>query len=135
MAGVGIITVTGNTGSDAELRKTPSGMTVTSFSLANTPRVIDKQTKEWKDLETVWFRCFVWGKDATGAASEIRKGTRVVVTGRFSTETYTTKEGEERKALVINCDSYGIVPQNKIEPVTVQYDKPIEDPVDDPWAV
>lgn len=135
MAGEGIITVTGNTGSDAELRKTPSGMTVTSFSLANTPRVIDKQTKEWKDLETVWFRCFVWGKDATGAAQEIRKGMRVVVTGRFSTETFVDKEGKERKALVINCDSYGLVPVNKIEPVTVQYDKPIEDPVDDPWAV
>ena len=135
MAGEGIITVTGNTGSDGELRKTPSGMTVTSFSLANTPRVVDKQTKEWKDLETVWFRCFVWGKDATGAAHEIRKGMRVVVTGRFSTETFTDREGKERKALVINCDSYGLVPANRIEPVTVQSDKPIEDPVDDPWAV
>ena len=135
MAGEAIISVTGNVGNDAEMRKTPSGTLVTSFSLANTPRTLDKTTKEWKDLETIWYRCFVWGKDATGAANEIRKGSRVFINGRFITETFTDKEGKERKALIINADSYGIVPRNTLEPVTVQSDKPIEDPIDDPWAV
>ena len=135
MAGEAIITVIGNAGSDAEMRKTPSGTTITSFSLANTPRSLDKTTKEWKDLETIWYRCFVWGKDATGAASEIRKGTRVFISGRFIVETYADKEGNERKALIINADAYGVVPRNTIEPVTVQSSKPIEDPLDDPWAV
>lgn len=135
MAGEAIISVTGNAGSDAEMRKTPSGTLVTSFSLANTPRTLDKTTKEWKDLETVWYRCFVWGKDATGAANEIRKGSRVFINGRFLTETFIDKEGKEKKALIINADSYGLVPRNTLEPVTVQSDKPIEDPIDDPWAV
>ena len=103
MAGEAIISVIGNAGSDAELRKTPSGTTVTSFSLANTPRTLDKTTKEWKDLETIWYRCFVWGKDATGAANEIRKGTRVFINGRFITESFTDKDGKERKVLVINA--------------------------------
>lgn len=135
MAGEAIISVTGNAGSDAEMRKTPSGTLVTSFNLANTPRTLDKTTKEWKDLETIWYRCFVWGKDATGAANEIRKGSRIFINGRFITETFIDKEGKERKALIINADSYGVVPRNTLEPVTIQSDKPIEDPIDDPWAV
>lgn len=133
MAGEGIITVTGNLGGDPELRLTPTGVSVTSFNLANTPRV--KKNNDWQDGETIWFRCFVWGKDATGAANELRKGTRVVITGRFSVETFVDKEGAERKSLQINADSYGIVPRNVSEPVVTHTEKPIEDPVDDPWAI
>ena len=132
MAGEAIITVTGNVGGDAELRVTPSGATVTSFSIANTPRV--KKNNEWIDGETIWFRCFVWGKDATGAAT-ITKGVRVTVTGRFSVESYTNKDNELIKSMQINADSYGVVPRNSAEPAVMQHNKPIEDPVDDPWAV
>ena len=133
MAGEGIITVTGNLGGDPELRLTPTGVSVTSFNLANTPRV--KKNNDWQDGETIWFRCFVWGKDATGAVNELRKGLRVVITGRFSVETFTDKEGAERKSLQINADSYGIVPRNVPEPVVTHTERPIEDPVDDPWAI
>ena len=132
MAGEGIITVTGNLGNDPELRQTPSGATVTSFTIANTPRV--KKNNDWQDGETIWFRCFVWGKDATGAAQELRKGKRVIVTGRFNVESWQDKEGNTQKTLQINCDSYGIVPKNLAEPIIAQSDKPIEDPIDDPWA-
>jgi single-strand DNA-binding protein len=132
MAGEGILTVTGNLGSDPELRKTPMGALVTSFTIANTPRV--KKNNEWEDGETIWFRCFVWGKDATGAANELRKGKRVVISGRFNVETWVDKEGNNQKTLQINCDTYGIVPKNTAEPLTVEHNKPIEDPVDDPWA-
>jgi len=133
MAGEGIITVTGNLGGDAELRLTPTGVSVTSFNLANTPRV--KKNNDWEDGETTWFRCFVWGKDATGAATKLRKGNRVIVTGRFNVETYTNKENEVVKSLQINVDSYGVVPRNAIEPVIPKTDKTIEDPLDDPWAI
>ena len=133
MAGEGVITVTGNLGSDPELRTTPTGVSVTSFNLANTPRV--KKNNEWQDGETIWFRCFVWGKDATGAANELRKGARVVISGRFNVETYANKENEIVKSLQINADSYGIVPRNVVEPIVAHNEKPIEDPIDDPWAV
>lgn len=132
MAGEPIITLTGNLGSDPELRQTPNGVTVASFPLANTPRV--KKNNDWQDGETQWFRCFVWGKDATGAANELRKGTKIVVTGRFSCRVWVDKENVTQKTLEINVDSFGIVPRNGVEPVTVRHDKPIEDPLDDPWA-
>jgi len=134
MAGEAIITVEGNLGNDAELRVTPNGVSVTSFNLANTPRTLDKKTNEWLDGETIWFRCFIWGKNATGAAQQLRKGVKVVVNGRFSVNTYVDKEGVERKSLEINADHYGIVPRNLAEPIVPQSDRPIEDPIDDPWA-
>jgi len=132
MAGEGIITVVGNLGTDPELRHTPNGLIVTSFTMANTPRI--KKNNEWQDAETIWFRCFVWGKDATGAANELRKGHKVLLSGKFSIETWIDKEGNNQKSLQINCDSYGIVPKNVTEPITIPNDRPIEDPIDDPWA-
>lgn len=131
MAGEALITVSGNLGNDPEMRKTPNGKLVTSFSIGNTPRI--KQNEEWIDGETIWFRCFVWGKDATGAANELRKGSRIVLTGRFSIDTYLDKEGVERKALEINVDEYGIKPKNVVEPVAINPDIKMEDPIDDPW--
>ena len=77
----------------------------------------------------------MWGKDATGAATELRKGARVFIQGRFTVDNYLDKEGAERKALEINVDSYGVVPRNVVEPVTVVNQRPIEDPLDDPWSV
>ena len=132
MAGEAIVTVQGNLGADAELRKTPNGKLVTSFSLGNTPRI--QKDNDYVDGETIWFRCFVWGKDATGAANELRKGSRVVITGRLVQNTYIDKEGVERKTLEINADGYGIVPKNVAEPVTLNPAIQTEDPIDDPWA-
>lgn len=132
MAGEPIITVTGNLGTDPEMRQTPTGVTVASFNLANTPRV--KKNNDWQDGETTWFRCFVWGRDATGAVNELRKGARVLVTGRFTCNVWTDKENHLQKTLQIDVDSFGIVPRNVTEPQMVQHNKPIEDPIDDPWA-
>jgi single-strand DNA-binding protein len=132
MAGEGIITVTGNLGADAELRTTPNGKLVTSFNLCNTPRI--QKDGDWIDGEPIWFRCFVWGKDATGAANELRKGNRVIVTGRFSQNTFIDKEQNERRSLEIAIDNYGITPRNVAEPVIPPVTKTDEDPIEDPWA-
>lgn len=133
MAGEALVTIQGNLGGDAELRTTPNGKFVTSFSVAVTPRNWDKTKEDFVDGETLWFRCFVWGKNATGAANELRTGTRVTVFGELTTNSYVDKTGVERKQLEINVRHYGIVPRNVAEPQTVTNEKPIEDPVDDPW--
>ena len=49
MAGETVITVVGNLTSDPELRFTPSGAAVASFTVASTPRMLDKATNEWND--------------------------------------------------------------------------------------
>jgi len=131
MAFEGTITVAGNLGADAELKKTAQGTLVTSFPLANQPRI--KKGDEWIDGEAIWFRCFIWGKDATGAANELRKGMRIVVTGKFSSNTWVNKDGESVKTLEVNVESYGVTPRNVAEPVSYPDTKSIEDPLDE-WA-
>jgi single-strand DNA-binding protein len=132
MAGEGTVIVIGNLGADAEMRKTPTGKFVTSFNIANTPRV--KENNEWVDGETVWYRCFVWGQDATGAANELRKGNKVLIYGTLKQSTWVDKEGVERKTLEINVEEYGIKPRNVVEPVTLNPEIITEDPIEDIWA-
>ena len=49
MSGETTITVIGNTTAPAELKFTPSGAAVASFTVASTPRTFDKQSQEWRD--------------------------------------------------------------------------------------
>ena len=132
MAGEATVVVMGNLGADAEMRKTPNGKLVTSFNIANTPRV--KENNEWIDGETIWYRCFVWGQDATGAANELRKGNKVLIYGTLKQSTWIDKEGVERRTLEINVEEYGIKPRNVAEPVTLNSAIATEDSLDDPWA-
>jgi single-strand DNA-binding protein len=114
MAGEPMITVIGNLGTDAEFKKTPKGIPVTSFNIANTPR--KNVNGEWTDQETTWYRVFVWNSDASGTANTLKKGDKVIVQGRFQISTFKTKEGEERKSLEINADTVGVVPKYAPEP-------------------
>jgi single-strand DNA-binding protein len=131
MANEPTITVTGNLGADPEFKKTPKGNSVTSFSIANTPR---KQTNgEWSDGEVTWFRVFVWNHEAAGTAITLKKGDRVIVTGRFQVSNYTDKDGNERRTLEINADGIGLIPKFAPEPIVKVDTRSDEDPVDFPW--
>ena len=126
MAGEGVITVTGNIGNDVGIAFTSGNKAYLKFSIANTPRI--KKDEVWQDGATTWFNCTIWGRDAETAIEHLRKGTRVIVTGRFAGNTYTDKEGKERTSLDICVDSYGVVPRNTNNaPVTT-------DTANDPWA-
>lgn len=133
MAGEALVTVVGNLGNDAEFRKTPTGTPVTSFSLANTPR--KQKNGEWVDGETTWYRVFVWNHEAAGTALALKKGDKVIVTGRLTLSTYLTKDNEQRTALEINADGVGLVPKHAPEPQVPILDKRTdEEPIDDfPW--
>lgn len=129
MAGEPTISIVGNVGSDAELKLTPNGYKVTSFSVAVTPR--NQKNGEWTDGDTMWFRCFVWGDNAASAAVAIHKGQKVFVDGRFKTDSYTSKEGELRTTLEVTVDKYGVVPPKVAEPVSAPVSNTDEDPIGD----
>ncbi|MBW3068925.1 single-stranded DNA-binding protein, partial [Actinomyces sp. 594] len=54
MAGDTVITIIGNLTADPEMRFTPSGAAVASFTIASTPRSFDRQAQEWRDGETLF---------------------------------------------------------------------------------
>ena len=98
------IQIVGNLGRDPELRYTPSGRPVTEFSVAVNQSSKNQQTGEWVEA-TDWFRVSVWGDRAERAAENLRKGTRVLVDGRFRTREYETKDGRKGLSLEITADS------------------------------
>ena len=59
---------------DPELRFTPSGAAVAKFTVASTPRLLDKQTNEWKDGDSLFLRCTVWRQAAENVAESLTRG-------------------------------------------------------------
>jgi len=101
------VTVVGNLTNDPELRFTPSGAAVASFTVASSTRVLDKQTNEWKDGDTLFMRCSVWRQYAENVAESLQRGMRVVVSGRLKQRSYETKEGEKRTVVELEVDDVG----------------------------
>jgi single-strand DNA-binding protein len=106
-AGDTVITIVGNLTDDPELRFTPSGAAVANFTVASTPRFLDKATNEWKDGDTLFLRCSVWRQAAENVAESLQRGMRVLVQGRLKQRSYETKEGEKRTVYEVEADEVG----------------------------
>ena len=107
MAGDTVITVIGNLTSDPELRFTPSGAAVANFTVASTPRTLDKQSGEWKDGEALFLRCNVWRQPAENVAESLQRGMRVIVQGRLKQRSYEDREGVKRTVYELDVDEVG----------------------------
>lgn len=94
------ITVVGNLGRDPELRYTPQGSAVCSFSMATNEKRRDK-AGEMQDV-TTWFRVTLWGKQAENASKYLTKGSPVYIEGRLRVEEWTDKDGNNRHTLEVN---------------------------------
>src|ERR1700761_5672318 len=101
------ITVVGNLVADPELRFTPAGQPVATFRIASTPRIMDRQTNEWKDGDSLFLSCNVWRQAAENVAESLQRGMRVIVTGRLKQRNYETKEGEKRTVYEVEVDDVG----------------------------
>lgn len=101
------VTIVGNVGNDPEIRFTPSGAAVCSFSLVSTPRKFNKQTNEWEDGAANWFRCTAWRAMAENVAESVTKGARVIVTGRLEIRRYETNEGTQGTSVDLQIDEIG----------------------------
>jgi len=101
------LTIIGNTTAPAELRFTPSGAAVVSFTVASTPRTFDKNSNEWKDGTTLFMRCSAWRDAAENIAESLdQKGMRVIVSGRLTQREYE-KDGQKRTVVELEADEVG----------------------------
>ncbi|MHB8342095.1 MAG: single-stranded DNA-binding protein [Mycobacteriales bacterium] len=107
MAGETPITIVGNLTADPELRFTPSGQAVASFTVASTPRTLDRATNEWKDGDALFLRCSIWRQAAENVAESLTRGARVIVTGRLKQRSFETREGEKRTVVEVDVDEVG----------------------------
>ena len=101
------IIVVGNLGREPEMRYTPSGQPVTSFSIASNRSYMN--TGGEKVDETIWFRVTTWGKQAETCNQFLHKGSRVLVEGRLTPDKnggpriWTNKEGQPAASFEINA--------------------------------
>ena len=107
MAGDTVLTIVGNLTADPELRYLPSGVAVASFTVASTPRTLDRHSGEWRDGEPLFLRCRLWRQPAENVAESLTKGARVIVQGRLKQRSFETREGEKRTVIELDVDEVG----------------------------
>lgn len=107
MAGETVITVVGNLTADPELRYTQNGLPVANFTIASTPRTLDRQSNEWKDGDALFLRASVWREFAEHVAGSLTKGMRVVAQGRLRQRSYQDREGNQRTSIELEVDEIG----------------------------
>lgn len=79
--------IAGNVGRDPEMRYTPSGQAVTSFSVAVNESYTNNNGEKIK--KTIWFRVSAWGKQAETCNQYVKKGQMVLVEGRLTADPNT----------------------------------------------
>ena len=99
-------TIVGNITRDPELRFTTSGLARASFSVAVNRRWRDRGSNEFKE-ETSFFNVIAWRDMAEHIAESLRRGARVIVTGRLVQRSWETPQGERRSVVEIQCDEIG----------------------------
>lgn len=135
MAGETPITLVGNLVADPEIRFTPSGAAVANFTVASTARTLDKTQNRWVDGDTLFMRCSIWRSAAENVAESLKKGNRVIVTGRLVSRSYETREGEKRTVMELQAEDIGA----SLKLATVQVNKAARRSEgggggSDPWA-
>lgn len=95
------IILVGNLGKDPELRYTPQGDAVCSFSMATNERKKDK-SGEFQDV-TTWFKVTLWRRQAENASKYLSKGSPVYIEGRLQLEEWTDRDGKERYTLGVQA--------------------------------
>ncbi len=95
------IILVGNLGRDPELRYTPQGKAVCSFSMATNEKRRDK-TGEFQDV-TTWFKVTLWGNQAETASKYLSKGRPVYIEGRLRIEEWTDRDNNNRYTLDVQA--------------------------------
>ena len=96
------IVVMGRLTRDPELRRTGSGIAVTSFSVA-----VDRDfpNKESGERETDFIDCVAWRSTGEFVSKYFQKGSMAVVSGRLQMRSWTDKDGNKRRTAEIVADN------------------------------
>jgi single-strand DNA-binding protein len=127
MVSVNRIIIIGNLGSEPEMRFTPNGRPVTSFSAATNRRYTtsDGERRE----ETEWFTIVTWGRLAEQCNQYLTKGRLVYVEGRLRSHTWEGQDGQKRYRNEIVADRVSFLDRQASTPF--HEDKPVEGGMDD----
>lgn len=110
------LVLVGRLGRDPEMRFTPTGQAVTSFSVATDRQYSDQSGKPVK--ETVWFRITAWGKLAETCNNYLQKGKLVLIEGRLTVDpksggprTWVGQDGQTRASYEVTAQTVKFLSQ------------------------
>ena len=95
MAGINKVILIGNLGRDPEIKYTPDGVPVATFSIATSETWKDKNTGE-KQERTEWHRIVAWRKLAEICGEYLHKGSQVYIEGKLQTRSWDDSDGKKR---------------------------------------
>lgn len=115
--------VIGNITKDPELKTTPSGATVCTFSIATNRTWFDKNTSTKKE-EVEFHNIVAWGKTAELIKQYMIKGSQILIEGRLQTRTWEGKDGKKNYRTEIVCENmqFGSSPGNRTTPAPRKQD-------------
>lgn len=103
------VILVGRLTAEPQLRTTPSGQSVASFSVATNRVWNDKNGARQEEVE--FHNVVVWGKPAEIASQFMAKGALVMIEGRLRTRSWNDKQGAQRKTTEIICERFQLGPR------------------------
>ena len=97
---------------DPELKTTPTGISVTTFSIAVERNYVNEETGQ-RDADFI--NCLCWRKQAENIARYCTKGSQIAVDGRIQTRNYEDRDGNKRFVTEVVADNVTFLSQKKQE--------------------
>lgn len=110
------VTIEGNMTRDPEIRFTPSGQAVCSFSIAVNRSWKNRQTNEWEEA-VAFVNVVAWAQLGENVSESMTKGTRVVVSGRLDQRSWE-KDGQKHSVLEVVANQVSAALSNATVHVT-----------------
>lgn len=123
--GLNKVMIIGNLGRDPEMRYTPSGRPVTTFSVASS-RSWNTSNGE-RRADTEWFNIIAWGSLAEICKQYLTKGQQVYVEGRLQTRQWDDSEGNKRTSIEIVANEMIILGDRRESQEGTSVDASVED--------
>ena len=84
---------------DAELKATPQGVSVCSFSIA-----VNRRTSKEQEQKADFINCIAWRNTAEFISKYFKKGSSICISGSIQTRTWVDKNGQNRYATEVIAD-------------------------------
>jgi single-strand DNA-binding protein len=116
-----LVVLTGRLTADPELKTTPNGISVCSFSIA-----VDRAYKKGEEKQTDFINIVAWRQTAEFVSKYFGKGNLIGIEGSIQTRRYQDKDGNNRTAFEVVANNVQFVESKKSADVNVGVD-PLQD--------
>ncbi|HOJ44560.1 MAG TPA: single-stranded DNA-binding protein [Bacilli bacterium] len=120
------VVLVGRLTKDPDLRRTPTGMSVNSFTIA-----VDNRVRAGAERSASFINCSAFGATADNMAKYTRKGSLVGLEGRLQQRTYENKEGRKVNVIEVIADSVQFLEPKGVTESRPDESFPADEPADD----